>query len=94
MHYTATASLSLYFHFHYECMNNDNELLRLRFEVLKSKISAVCSRRTWFTSSAIRYSRDRSYLDNVTLYSAKVRNPTQVATMTAALDLGVNRRSE
>jgi hypothetical protein len=33
-------------------------------------------------------------LDNVTLYSAKLRNPTQVATMTTALDLGVNRRSE
>ncbi len=28
-------------------------------------------------------------LDNVTLYSAKLRNPTQVATMTTALDLGV-----
>jgi hypothetical protein len=28
------------------------------------------------------------------LYSAKLRNPTQVATMTTALDLGVNRRSE
>ncbi len=33
-------------------------------------------------------------LDNVTLYSAKLRNPTQVATMTTALDLGINRRSE
>ena len=33
-------------------------------------------------------------LDNVTLYSAKLRNPTQVATMTTTLDLGVNRRSE
>ncbi len=33
-------------------------------------------------------------LDNVTLYGAKLRNPTQVATMTTALDLGVNRRSE
>jgi hypothetical protein len=32
-----------------------------------------------------------SYLDNVTLYSAKLRNPTptQVATKTTALDLGV-----
>ena len=28
------------------------------------------------------------------MYSAKLRNPTQVATMTTALDLGVNRRSE
>jgi hypothetical protein len=28
-------------------------------------------------------------LQNVTLYSAKLRNPTQVATMTTALDLGV-----
>ncbi len=28
-------------------------------------------------------------LDNVTLYSAKLRNPTQVATMITALDLGV-----
>ncbi len=33
-------------------------------------------------------------LDNVTVYGAKLRNPTQVATMTTALDLGVNRRSE
>jgi len=33
-------------------------------------------------------------LDNVTSYSTKLRNPTQVATMTTALDLGVNRRSE
>jgi hypothetical protein len=32
-------------------------------------------------------------LDNVILYSAKLRNPKQVATMTTALDLGVNRRS-
>jgi hypothetical protein len=29
------------------------------------------------------------YLDNVTVYSAKLRNPTQVATMITALDLGV-----
>jgi hypothetical protein len=28
------------------------------------------------------------------LYSAKLRNPTQVAIMATALDLGVNRRSE
>jgi hypothetical protein len=28
-------------------------------------------------------------LDNVTSYSTKLRNPTQVATMTTALDLGV-----
>ncbi len=33
-------------------------------------------------------------LDNVILYNTKLRNPTQVATMTTALDLGVNRRSE
>ncbi len=35
-------------------------------------------------------------LDNVTLYSAKLRNPTQVAgaTMATALDLGVFERSE
>ncbi len=32
---------------------------------------------------------NRILLDNVTLYSAKLRNPTQVATMTTALDLGV-----
>ena len=36
----------------------------------------------------------KNRLDNVTLYSAKLRNPTPVATMTTALDLGVNRRSE
>jgi hypothetical protein len=28
-------------------------------------------------------------LDYVTLYSAKLRNPTQAATLTTALDLGV-----
>ncbi len=33
--------------------------------------------------------REETQLDNVTLYSAKLRNPTQVATMTTALDLGV-----
>jgi hypothetical protein len=31
----------------------------------------------------------RKELDDVTLYSAKLRNPTQVATITTALDLGV-----
>jgi hypothetical protein len=36
----------------------------------------------------------RFALDKVTLYSAKLRNPTQVATMTTALDLGVFQRSE
>jgi hypothetical protein len=33
-------------------------------------------------------------LENVTLYITKLRNPTQVATMTTALDLGVFQRSE
>ncbi len=46
----------------------------------------------------ITYNRGCYYnyniLDNVTLYSAKLRNPTQVATMTTALDLGVNRKGE
>jgi hypothetical protein len=32
---------------------------------------------------------DNLTIDNVTSYSTKLRNPTQVATMTTALDLGV-----
>ena len=38
---------------------------------------------------AVRILRLVYSLDNVTLYSAKLRNPTQVATMKTALDLGV-----
>jgi hypothetical protein len=42
----------------------------------------------------VKAQRTEDDLDNVTLYSTKLRNPTQVATMATALDLGLNRRCE
>jgi hypothetical protein len=38
----------------------------------------------------MRLRADVDYLDNVTLYSTKLRNPTQMATMATALTLGIN----